>query len=46
MAARYTAKHHIFLPYEMMRKDSCTAYYSIEISAKLLRFITLGKRRR
>lgn len=41
-AARYTAKHHIFLPYEVIQKDSQSAYYPIEISAKLLHFITTG----
>lgn len=43
-AARYTAKHHVFLPYEMMKKDSQNAYYPIEISAKLLHFITSGNK--
>lgn len=42
MASRYTAKHHIFLPYEVMRKESDTAYYPIEISAKLQHFIVSG----
>ncbi|MGN1019691.1 MAG: helix-turn-helix domain-containing protein [Aristaeellaceae bacterium] len=41
-AARYTAKHHIFLPYEYIRKDADSWYYPIEISAKLLHFITTG----
>ncbi|HML48670.1 MAG TPA: helix-turn-helix domain-containing protein, partial [Clostridia bacterium] len=44
MAARYTAKDHIFLPYEVMRKDAQSVYYPIEISAKLLHFITTGNR--
>ena len=43
-AARYTAKHHIFLPYEMMRKDTASVYYPVEISAKLQHFITTGNR--
>ncbi|MGN0779633.1 MAG: helix-turn-helix domain-containing protein [Aristaeellaceae bacterium] len=41
-AARYTAQHHIFLPYEFIRKDADSWYYPIEISAKLLHFITTG----
>ena len=41
-AARYTARHHIFLPYEYIRKDADSWYYPIEISAKLLHFITTG----
>lgn len=41
-AARYTAKHHIFLPYEVMRKDDHSVYYPVEISTKLLHFITAG----
>lgn len=41
-AARYTAKHHIFLPYEYISKDTESWYYPIEISAKLLHFITTG----
>ncbi|MBQ8200287.1 MAG: helix-turn-helix domain-containing protein [Clostridia bacterium] len=41
-AARYTARHHIFLPYEFIQKDADSWYYPIEISAKLLHFITTG----
>lgn len=41
-AARYTARNHIFLPYEFIRKDADNWYYPIEISAKLLHFITTG----
>jgi len=41
-AARYTAKNYIFLPYEFIRKDADSWYYPIEISAKLLHFITTG----
>lgn len=41
-AARYTARHHIFLPYEYISKDTESWYYPIEISAKLLHFITTG----
>lgn len=43
-ASRYTAKHHIFLPYEFIRKDTQSWYYPIEISAKLLHFITTGNK--
>ena len=43
-AARYTARNHIFLPYEFIRKDADNWYYPIEISAKLLHFITSGNR--
>jgi two-component system, response regulator YesN len=43
-AARYTAKHHIFLPYEMIHKDAGSWYYPIEISAKLQHFITTGNK--
>lgn len=41
-ASRYTARHHIFLPYEYISKDADSWYYPIEISAKLLHFITTG----
>lgn len=44
MAARYTARHHVFLPYDYIRKDTDSWYYPIEISAKLLHFITTGNR--
>ena len=43
-ASRYTARNHIFLPYEMIRKSSNTVYYPAEISVKLLHFITSGNR--
>lgn len=43
-AARYTARHHIFLPYEFIRKDTDSWYYPVELSAKLLHFITSGNR--
>lgn len=43
-ASRYTARHHIFLPYDFIRKDTDNWYYPIEISAKLLHFITSGNR--
>lgn len=41
-AARYTAKHHIFLPYEYISKDAESWYYPVEISAKLQHFIVTG----
>ena len=43
-ASRYTAKHQIFLPYDFLRKDTQSWYYPIEISAKLLHFITTGNK--
>lgn len=43
-AARYTAKQHIFLPYEAIDKEEGSVYYPIEISAKLLHFISTGNR--
>lgn len=44
LASRYTARHHIFLPYEMMSKDASSIYYPVEISAKLQHFMTTGNR--
>lgn len=43
-ASRYAGKNHIFLPYEFIRKDAGSWYYPMEISAKLLHFITTGNR--
>ena len=43
-AARYAAKHRIFLPYEFMRKDADSFFYPVEISSKLQNFITMGNR--
>lgn len=43
-AARYTARHHIFLPYEVMHKDTQSVYYPIEMSTKLMHFITSGNK--
>ncbi len=43
-ASRYTARNHIFIPYELIRKDSNAVYYPAEIATKLLRFITSGNR--
>ncbi len=44
-ASRYASKSHVFLPYEMIGKTTTDVYYPIEISAKLLHFITSGNRR-
>ena len=41
-ASRYTARHHIFLPYEFIQKSTDSWYYPIELSAKFLHFITSG----
>ena len=43
-ASRYASRNHVFLPYEMISKESGGVYYPIEISAKLLHFITSGNR--
>ena len=43
-ASRYASKNHVFLPYEMISKDTSGVYYPIEISVKLLHFITTGNR--
>ncbi|NLO86009.1 MAG: helix-turn-helix transcriptional regulator [Clostridiales bacterium] len=42
MASRYTAKHHIYLPYEVIQKEEDNVYYPVEISAKLQHFIATG----
>jgi len=44
-AFRCTVRTHIFLPYASIHKDTESWYYPIEISAKLLHFITTGNRR-
>ena len=41
-ASRYACKNHVFLPYEVIGKQNTSVYYPIEISAKLLHFITSG----
>jgi len=41
-ASRYTAKDHIFLPWELIPKQPDTFYYPFELSSKLLHFITTG----
>ena len=43
-ASRYASKNHVFLPYEMISKETSGVYYPIEISVKLLHFITSGNR--
>lgn len=43
-AFRCTARTHVFLPYASIHKDTDSWYYPIEISAKLLHFITTGNR--
>jgi len=44
VASRYAAKNHVFLPYELIGKNSTGVFYPIEISVKLLHFITTGNR--
>lgn len=41
-ASGYTSKSYIFLPYEMLKKNSRVYYYPMEISSKLIQFITTG----
>ncbi|HPF86479.1 MAG TPA: helix-turn-helix domain-containing protein [Candidatus Limiplasma sp.] len=41
-ASRYASRSHVFLPYEVIGKKTADVYYPIEISAKLLHFITTG----
>ncbi len=43
-ASRYTGKHHIFLPYDFILKDTQSWYYPVEISSKLYHFITSGNK--
>jgi AraC-like DNA-binding protein len=43
-ASSYTNKSYIFLPYEMLKKDSHVYYYPAEFSSKLVRFITNGSK--
>lgn len=44
-AFRCTTRTHVFLPYASIHKDTESWYYPIEISAKLLHFITTGNHR-
>jgi len=41
-AFRCMSRTHVFLPYAAIQKDTESWYYPIEISAKLLHFITTG----
>ena len=43
-AVNYTTKNYIFLPYEMIKKDSNVFYYPPELSTKMIHFITTGNR--
>jgi AraC-like DNA-binding protein len=43
-ASSYTNKSYIFLPYEMLKKDSHVYYYPAEFSSRLVRFITSGNK--
>ena len=43
-ASRYASRSHVFLPYEIIGKTTADVYYPIEISAKLLHFITSGNK--
>ena len=43
-AASYTSKNYIFLPYEMLKKDSHVYYYPAEFSTRLIRSITGGNK--
>lgn len=43
-ASGYTGKNYIFLPYEMIKKDSHVYYYPQELSSKLIHFITSGNK--
>lgn len=41
-AANYATKNYIFLPYEIISKSSNAFYYPVELSTKLVNFITSG----
>lgn len=41
-ASGYTSKNYIFLPYEMIKKDSHVYYYPAEFSTRLVQFISSG----
>ncbi len=43
-AASYTTKNYIFIPYEIVKKDSNAFYYPPELSTKLIHFITAGNK--
>ncbi len=44
MLQGYTSKNYIFLPYEMLKKDSHVYYYPAEFSTRLIRSITGGNK--
>lgn len=41
-ASGYTTKNYIFLPYEMLKKDSHVYYYPAEFSSRMIQFISAG----
>lgn len=41
-ASGYTSKNYIFLPYEMLKKDSHAYYYPAEFSSRMISSITTG----
>lgn len=41
-ASGYTSKNYIFLPYEMLKKDSHAYYYPAEFSSRMIQAITTG----
>lgn len=41
-ASGYTSKNYIFLPYEMLKKNSHVYYYPADFSSRLIQFITAG----
>lgn len=41
-AVNYATKNYIFLPYEIIKKDSNVFYYPPELSTKMIHFITTG----
>ncbi len=43
-AVNYTTKNYIFLPYELIKKDSRIFYYPTELSTKMVHFITTGNK--
>lgn len=43
-AAGYSAKNYIFLPYEVIQKDSGAFYYPPELSNALLHFVATGNK--
>lgn len=43
-AVNYTTKNYIFLPYEVIKKESNVFYYPPELSTKMIHFITTGNK--